>query len=132
LFHSPPPSFRTHHHQNQRRAHRNAIKVAVVKALRLLKTGPSRLSSSSSEAMTTTPLPLPMGVGGGEALTIAKGITTMGAEEAGTGAAWGEDGAGMAWVEGGTGAVWVAGEAGRAEVPAAVATSSWIDRTSTN
>ena len=25
LFHSPPQSFRTHHHQNQRRAHRNAI-----------------------------------------------------------------------------------------------------------
>jgi len=25
LFHSPPLSFRNHHHQNQRRAHRNAI-----------------------------------------------------------------------------------------------------------
>jgi len=82
--------------------------------------------------MTTTPLPLSIGDGGGEALTVAKGIATIGVGEAGAGVAWGKDRAGMAWVEGGTGAVWVAGEVGHVEAPAAAAMSSRIDRTSIN
>jgi len=38
--------------------------------------------------MSTTHLPFSIGVGGGEALTVAKGITAMGVEEAGAGVAW--------------------------------------------
>jgi len=96
--------------------------VAAVAALRLLKTGASIVSSSSSEAISTTPLPFSRGAGGGEALTAAKGIAAMGAEEAE---------AGVASVEGGAGVVWVAGGAGGAEALTAVATSSGMDRTST-
>jgi len=97
--------------------------VAVVAALRLLKTGASIVSSSSSEVMNTTPLPFSMGAGGREALTVAKGISTMGAEEAG---------AGVVWVEGGTGVVWVAGGVGDVEAAVAAVASSRMDRTSTN
>jgi len=97
--------------------------VAVVAALRLLKTGPSKEASSSSEAMSTTPLPLSIGGGGGEALTVANGITAMGAGEARAGVVWVEAGARVVWLEGGAGVVWVTGGAGGAETPVVAAAS---------
>jgi len=84
---------------------------AATAALRLLKTGPSKVSSSSSEAMFTTLLPFLRGAGVGEAPT--RGIVAIGAEEAG---------AGMVWVVGG---------AAGAEAPAPAAMSSRRARTST-
>jgi len=49
--------------------------------------------------MSTTPLPFLRGAGGREALTVAKGIATMGAEEARARVTWVEGVAGVAWVE---------------------------------
>jgi len=46
------------------------------------------VSSSPSESIYTTPSPFSRGAGVGEALTVAKGIATIGAKGAGEGAAW--------------------------------------------
>jgi len=61
------------------------------------------VSSSSSKAMSTTPLFISRGAGGGEALTVAKGITVIGDGEAGAGVAWGKGGVGVVWGEVGVG-----------------------------
>ena len=79
--------------------------VATIVVFRLLKAGPSMVSSSSSEAMSTTPLLLSRGVGGGEALTVARGTTAIGTGEVGVDVSCGEAGAGVACGEAGVGVV---------------------------
>jgi len=64
--------------------------VVATTALRLLKTDPSVVSSSSSDSIATTLLFFSRGFGVDEARAVARGMAAMGAEGTGVGAAWAE------------------------------------------
>ena len=91
-MHTHIHSFRTISYMIQEDLHENAIneggalvdecEVAATTTLRLLKTMPSPVSSSSSssESIATTPLLFSRGVSMGEAWAVASGIAAIGAE----------------------------------------------------
>jgi len=70
--------------------------VATLVVFLLLKAGPPTNSSSSSDSMCTTPSFPPKGAWGEAALTMAKGMASMGAVKLAT--SFGEPGVGVAGV----------------------------------